>query len=99
LPEGQETPTNRNYKGGGTSVRNRVFGAIGVIWGGFILINALFRGVQPAQNAAGQSGQYVGLGFGVLLFTAGLYYLIRGDGSGFGKKKKKKRKSAIRTPI
>ena len=80
-------------------MRNRIFGAIGVIWGGFILANALFRGTAAGENAAHQAGQYVGLGFGALLFAAGLYYLMKGDGGVAGKKKKKRPKSAIRTPI
>ena len=45
-------------------MRIRIFGAIGVIWGGFILANALFRGTAAGGNAAHQAGQYVGLGFG-----------------------------------
>jgi hypothetical protein len=80
-------------------MRNRIFGAIGVIWGGFILANALFRGTFAAENAARQAGHYVGLGLGALLFAAGLYYLMKGDGGAAGKKKKKRPKSAIRTPI
>ena len=57
-------------------MRNRVFGAIGVIWGGAILASALFRS-GPQGSGAYASGQIAGLVFGVLMFIAGIYYLLK----------------------
>lgn len=80
-------------------MRNRIFGAIGVIWGGFILFNHFTSDAPtPSGDAAFRLGQFLGLGLMVLMFGAGLYYLIKGDGGGPRKKKKRKSKSAIRTP-
>jgi len=79
-------------------MRNRIFGAIGVLWGGFILFNAFSGRTAQGGNAAFRTGQYVAIGLGALLFTAGLYYLVQGGAGGPKKKKKKKRPSAIRTP-
>jgi hypothetical protein len=80
-------------------MRNRIFGAIGVIWGGYISFNNLSRGMDPAPDANFRAGQYVGAALCALMFIVGLYYLIVGDGDIFRKKKKKKKKGAIRTPI
>jgi hypothetical protein len=79
-------------------MRNRIFGAIGVVWGGFISYNNLTREWEPAPNASYRVGQYIGLGLGILMFVAGLYYLIVGDGTS-PKRKKKKKKRVLRTPI
>ena len=79
-------------------MRNRIFGAIGVIWGGLVLFNALASGgPAPGGNAAYSAGKFVGVALGALLFVAGLYYLIKGDGG--PKQKRKKPKNPIRTPI
>jgi len=61
-------------------MRNRIFGGIGVIWGGAILVYSLMKGVPQGQGAyaAGQTG---GMIFGGLLFVVGVYYLIKGGGS------------------
>jgi hypothetical protein len=58
--------------------RNRLFGTIGVIWGGGVLIAGLVRG-GPEGTGAYAQGNGAGLVFGGLLFVAGLYYLIKGD--------------------
>ncbi len=63
--------------GGGGSVRNRVFGGIGVVWGGGILLSGLLRGL-PSGGGAAAAGATVGLLMGVLFLGAGLFYLIRG---------------------
>jgi hypothetical protein len=65
-------------------MRNRIFGAIGVIWGGAILVFGFMKG-DPEGNGAYAQGQGVGLLFGAALFAVGLYYLIKGkksDGPG-----------------
>jgi hypothetical protein len=56
-------------------VRNRIFGAIGVLWGGGILVSALLRG--PSGSGAYAQGQMVGYIFGGLLFLVGGYNLVR----------------------
>lgn len=61
-------------------MRNRVFGAIGVIWGGIVLLSVFTRG-GPSGGGAYGAGQSAGLVFGALLFIAGLYYLVKGGGS------------------
>jgi hypothetical protein len=61
----------------GGFMRNRIFGGIGVVWGGAILIYALFTSGSQAQGAYG-AGQMGGVIFGVVLFGVGLYYLVKG---------------------
>jgi hypothetical protein len=58
-------------------MRSRIFGGIGVVWGGAILIYALFTSGSQAQGAYG-AGQMGGVIFGVVLFGVGLYYLVKG---------------------
>jgi hypothetical protein len=59
--------------------KNRILGAIGVLWGGGMLLARLARGAgDAAANEAYAAGQMVGLIFGALLFLVGLYYLIKG---------------------
>ena len=59
-------------------MRNRIFGAIGVVWGGLILVSAYFRGGPQGSGsyAAGQTGALV---FAVLLVLVGGYYLLKGQ--------------------
>jgi hypothetical protein len=58
-------------------MRNRIFGAIGVVWGGLILVSAIMRGGPRGSDAyaAGQTGALV---FAVLLVIVGGYYLLKG---------------------
>jgi hypothetical protein len=58
-------------------MRNRIFGAIGVIWGGLMLVSAISRGGPQGSGAyaAGQTGAQV---FAVLLVVVGGYYLLKG---------------------
>jgi hypothetical protein len=62
-------------------MRNKIFGAIGVIWGGGVLVYAFLQGGPQGQgaSAAGQIGAMV---FGGILLVVGLYYLIKKDASG-----------------
>jgi hypothetical protein len=62
---------------GDPSRRNLVFGVIGIVWGGLILISGPIRGGYHESGAFGQ-GMSAGLVFGGLLFVAGLYYFIKG---------------------
>jgi hypothetical protein len=60
-------------------MRNRIFGAIGVLWGGAILVRTYFIG-GPAGTGAYRNGQIAALVFAALLVLVGGYYLIRGNG-------------------
>lgn len=57
----------------------RILGAIGVLWGGAILVVGLMKG-GPRGEGAYAAGQVGGLVFGGLLFVVGLYYLVKGGG-------------------
>jgi hypothetical protein len=58
-------------------MRNRILGAIGVVWGGGILVSAFLRG-GPAGSGAYATGNTAGIVVGAMLFIVGGYYLIRG---------------------
>ncbi|HEX4610318.1 MAG TPA: hypothetical protein VH092_19160 [Urbifossiella sp.] len=58
-------------------MRNLIFGGIGVLWGGAIVLYALFGGGPRAEGAYG-AGQAGGAVFGFVMFAAGLFYLING---------------------
>src|SRR6266581_1768301 len=59
-------------------VRNRIFGGIGVFWGGGLLVSKLISGQWVSGSGAYASGQIGALVFSILLFGVGLYYLIKG---------------------
>ena len=59
------------------STRNRIFGGIGVLWVGAVLLSGLMGGSAPTSGAYG-AGHAAGTVFGGLLFVVGLYYLIKG---------------------
>ena len=58
-------------------MRNRIMGGIGVVWGGAIVLYALFW--QERAGGAYGAGQIAGAVFGAVMLIAGLYYLIKGD--------------------
>jgi hypothetical protein len=58
-------------------MRNRIFGGIGVIWGGLMLVSAFLRG-GPRGSGAYAAGQNAALVFAVLLVIVGGYYLLKG---------------------
>lgn len=58
-------------------MRNIIYGAIGTLWGGAILVYSFVRD-KPEVNESVRVGQMAGTGFGFLLFAVGLYYLIQG---------------------
>jgi len=60
-------------------MRNRIFGAIGVIWGGSILLFGLLKGGPEGSGAYAQGQGIVPL-LRAALFSVGLYYLIKGKG-------------------
>ena len=58
---------------------DRIFGLIGVLWGGGLLLS-FFLGTNPIEDSdAYDAGQITGLIFGGVLFVVGLYYLVRGS--------------------
>ncbi len=59
-------------------MRNKIFGAVGVIWGGAVLVSAFLRG-GPEGSGAYAAGNAAGIAFGALLFIVGGYFLIRGS--------------------
>jgi hypothetical protein len=64
-------------------MRNKIFGAIGVIWGSLILLHRLLGGASQTsvQSQAFRDGYSVGQNlsvvFGALLVVVGLYYFFR----------------------
>jgi hypothetical protein len=54
----------------------RIMGAIALLWGGGVLISALFRTL--AENSAYASGQIAGFVLGGILFAVGLRCVIKG---------------------
>ena len=59
-------------------MRNRIVGAIGVLWGGGMLVSAFLRG-GPAGSGAYAAGQTGALAFACLLVLVGAYYLFKGS--------------------
>jgi predicted transporter len=58
------------------SMRNIVFGAIGVLWGGLILIGFMRMGLEA--DGASRAGQILAVILGLLMLIAGGYYLVTG---------------------
>ena len=63
---------------GEQSMRNRILGIIGVLWGGGIVVSFFVRGANT--DGAYGAGQMGGVLFGVVMFLAGTYYAIKGGG-------------------
>ena len=61
-------------------MRNRVWGAIGVLWGAGLLLYWLLAGGQTQRSGSYKAGQTGALAFGGLLFVIGLYYLAKSPG-------------------
>jgi len=62
-------------------LRDRILGAIAVIWGSLILVGRLGGGDPVYGAGAYVAGQMTGLVFAVLLVIVGLYYLTRSSRS------------------
>ena len=58
-------------------MRNRIFGGIGVVWGGAILLSGLVPKTTEV-SASYSSGQLVGYVVGGLMLVVGGYYLVSG---------------------
>ena len=57
-------------------MRNKIFGGIGVLWGGAIVLRWLTSG-SPAGSGAYEAGQSGAVIFGALLLIVGAYYLFK----------------------
>jgi len=57
-------------------MRNKIFGGIGVLWGGAIIVRWLTSGSEGG-NSAYQAGQDGAVILGLLLLVAGVYYLVK----------------------
>jgi hypothetical protein len=76
-------------------MRKLVFGGIGVVWGGAVLVYSFSGGGPRGGGGAYGAGQTAGTVFGGLLFVVGLIYCILGLvslGSAKGKRKRKQKK-------
>jgi len=58
-------------------MRNRIFGGIGILWGGALVLRWLTSGTPSGGSAAYQAGQSGAVIFGALMLLAGLYYFFR----------------------
>jgi len=61
-------------------MRNRIFGAIGVIWGGGVLLRAILRGGITGTGGYA-AGQMIALFIAAILLIVGVYYLVTGGGA------------------
>ena len=61
-------------------MRNRIFGGIGVLWGGALVLRWLTSGTSASGSSAYQAGQSGAVVFGGLMLLTGLYYLLRKPG-------------------
>ncbi len=58
-------------------MRNKIFGVIGVLWGGAILFRWLTSGNPSGSSSAYQAGQSGAAIFGALMFGVGMYCILR----------------------
>ncbi len=78
-------------------MRNRILGVVGIVLGAPRTLALLGGARPPSDDPAARMAWWFASGLTGLMFAAGWYYLIKGDG--FPTKKKKKPKRSIRTPI
>lgn len=58
-------------------MRNKIFGSIGILWGGAIVLRWLLTDTPVSGNSAYETGQTAAVIFGVALLLAGLYYFFK----------------------
>ena len=58
-------------------MRNKIFGGIGILWGGALVFRWLTSGTPGGGSSAHQAGQSGAVVFGALMLLAGLYYFFR----------------------
>ncbi len=59
-------------------MRNKIIGAIGILWGGAILLRYFLNRNTVAGDSAYASGQKAAVVFGALLLIVGLFSLAKG---------------------
>lgn len=64
-------PDNRRVQ-----MRNRIFGTLAVVWGGFIVLNYAVGGGAGQGDEAYEMGQFVGLVLGAALLVFGVRALV-----------------------
>lgn len=57
-------------------MRNKIFGGVGILWGGAILVRWFMSGTGAGSDAY-QAGQSTAVIFGALLLIAGFYYFFK----------------------
>ena len=58
-------------------MRNKIFGGIGILWGGGLVFRWLFSSSPSTGSSAYQSGQSGAVVFGLIMLLAGLYYFFK----------------------
>ncbi|WP_368563718.1 LPXTG cell wall anchor domain-containing protein [Pseudoxanthomonas sp. UTMC 1351] len=58
-------------------MRNRIFGDIGILWGGGIVLTRLLSSSPSADAGAYQTGQSAAFWFGVVMLGLGLFYFFK----------------------
>lgn len=58
-------------------MRDKIFGGIGILWGGAIVGRWLLVGIEAKGSSAYQAGQGGAVIFGLGLLLAGLYYFFK----------------------
>ena len=58
-------------------MRNKIFGGIGILWGGALVLRWLMSATPADGSSAYQAGQSGAVIFGALMLVAGLYYFFR----------------------
>ena len=58
-------------------MRNKIFGGIGILWGGALVFRWLTSDTPSGGPSAYQAGQSGAVIFGALMLLAGLYYFFR----------------------
>ena len=61
-------------------MRNKIFGGIGILWGGALVFRWLTAGTPSGGSSAYQAGQSGAVIFGALMLLVGLYYFFRKPG-------------------
>ena len=61
-------------------MRGKIFGGIGILWGGALVFRWLTSGLPSGGSSAYQAGQTGAVVFGALMLVAGLYAFFRKPG-------------------
>lgn len=58
-------------------MRNLIFGSIGTLWGGAIVLSSFFRSAQSTSGGSYQAGLSAGIVFAGLMFIVGSFTAYR----------------------